>query len=138
MWWGMHVMPYAIAHAMAYVMAWTFPCATLELKWCYKRWFLTTTFKAILLHKKYIRVIWRLQTIFNATFVAATGCTTLNRFQFLTTLLQHIAWLSWYTYRFLCNNIALKNVPCNITCIETCLLTLAALNQKIHIQNVIL
>ena len=52
--------------------------------------------------------------------------TTLNRFQFVTTLLQQIAWLSWYTYRFLCNNIALKIVPCNITCIEACFLTLAA------------
>ena len=49
-----------------------------------------TPFNAILLHKKSIRVTLRLQKIFNATFVAARGCTTLNRFQILTTLLQQI------------------------------------------------
>ena len=43
-----------------------------------------------MLHEKSIRVTWRLQTIFNATFVAATGCTTLSRFQILTTLLQQV------------------------------------------------
>ena len=47
-------------------------------------------FNAIFLHKKSIRVTWRLQTFFYATFVAATCSTTLNRFQFLTTLLQLI------------------------------------------------
>ena len=50
-----------------------------------------TIFNATLLHKKSIRATWRLQAIFNATFVAATlRCTTLNRLQILTTLLQQI------------------------------------------------
>ena len=52
--------------------------------------FLTTIFNAlILLPKKSILVTWRLQTIFNATFVAATCCTTLNRLEIpKATLLQ--------------------------------------------------
>ena len=45
---------------------------------------------ATLLHKKSICVTRRLQPIFNATFVAATCCTTLNRLQIPTTLLQQI------------------------------------------------
>ena len=53
--------------------------------------FLTTIFNAILLHKKSIRVTWRLQTIFNATiFVAATRRTTLNKLEIPTTFLQYI------------------------------------------------
>ena len=35
-----------------------------------------------------IRVTWRPQTIFNATFVAAKCCTTLNKLQIVTTSLQ--------------------------------------------------
>ena len=45
---------------------------------------LTTICNVTLLCKISIRVTWRLQTIFNATVVVATCCTTLNRLQILT------------------------------------------------------
>ena len=48
----------------------------------------TQFFNAILLHKKSMRVTWRLQTIFNATFVARTDFEQI--FQRPTTLLQQI------------------------------------------------
>ena len=72
-----------------------------------------TIVSATLLHKKSIRVTWRLQTIFNATFVAATYCTTLNRLQIPTTLLQQI---DCRVTRYHCsrNNVALKIVRCNL------------------------
>ena len=54
--------------------------------WCYTGQFLTTIVNAIWLHKKSIRVTWRLQVIFNATFVAATCYKTLKRLQILTKL----------------------------------------------------
>ena len=64
--------------------------------------FLTTIFNATLFHKKSILVTWRLQTIFNATFVATTCCTTLNRFQILTCCTVSIfraTMLRWKSFR---------------------------------------
>ena len=95
--------------------------------------YITTTFDPILWHKKSIRVTLRLQTIFNAIFVAATDCTTLAGFIYLQHCCNKLIHVSIF-----CNIITLKVVPCNITCIGTCFLILAAFNQNAHIQNVIL
>ena len=53
-----------------------------------KEWFYYFTLRKKWGSIKSIPVTWRLQTIFNATFVAARCCTTLNRLQIPTTLLQ--------------------------------------------------
>ena len=59
-------------------------------------------------------VTWRLQTISNATFVATMCCTTLNRLQILTTLLQQID-CRYTRIDFSCNNVTFKILLCNTT-----------------------
>ena len=109
----------------------------LELRWCYMGLFLMTTFNALLLHKNSKRVRYVASADDFATFVAAAGCTTLNRFQFLTTLLQQMDCRDT-CIDFCVTILLLKLSGVIITCIETCFLTIAAFDKNAHIQNFIL
>ena len=93
---------------------------------CYTGRFITTIVNAVLLHKKLIRVTWRLQTIFNATRVAQLSIFS-NSYNVVA-----INWLSCCTYRFFAQHCCVENRPqCNIT-IKDAVVKVDCRSLKVH------